>query len=96
MRGCQSKVWLDASYQNGKVFFDADSDALITKGLVALLVRVFSGESPDEILQKDLSFLDTIGVSQHLSMTRSNGLRSMIKQMQIYALAFKTKAQIAK
>ncbi len=95
VRGCQSKVWLHADYQEGVIHFQADSDAIITKGLVALLVRVFSQKSPDEILSMDLSFLDTIGVADHLSMTRSNGLRAMIKQMQVYAIAFKTKEGIA-
>ena len=95
VRGCQSKVWLNAVYQEGKIHFHADSDAIITKGLVALLVRVFSQKSPDEILSMDLSFLDTIGVADHLSMTRSNGLRAMIKQMQVYAIAFKTKEGIS-
>ena len=95
VRGCQSKVWLHATHQEGKVRFEADSDAIITKGLIALLIRVFSNQKPDEILQMDLTFLNTIGVSDHLSMTRSNGLRAMIKQMQLYALAFKTKEGIS-
>ncbi|MEM6632451.1 MAG: SufE family protein [Bacteroidota bacterium] len=95
VRGCQSKVWLHASYQDEKILFEADSDAIITKGLIALLIRVFSDQRPDDILHMDLTFLDTIGVSDHLSMTRSNGLRAMIKQMQLYALAFKTKEGIS-
>jgi cysteine desulfuration protein SufE len=89
--GCQSKVWLHAGYTGGKVFFTADSDAIITKGIVSLLIRVFSGHTPDEILNADTSFIDTIGLREHLSPTRSNGLTSMIKQMKLYALAFKAK-----
>lgn len=89
--GCQSKVWLDASYHDGKIFFTADSDAIITKGIVSLLIRVLSGHTPDEILEAKLGFIDAIGLKEHLSPTRSNGLSSMIKQMKLYALAFKTK-----
>lgn len=89
--GCQSRVWLHASYENGLVTFTADSDAVITKGIVNLLIRVFSGQTPDEILNADLAFVDTIGLKEHLSPTRSNGLTSMIKQIKLYALAFKTK-----
>jgi len=90
--GCQSQVWLHASFENGKVVFKADSDAIITKGIVALLIRVFSHQSPDDIINTPLSFIDKIGLKEHLSPTRSNGLVSMIKQMKLYALAFKTKA----
>lgn len=95
VRGCQSKVWLTAEQNKGNIRFEADSDAIITKGLVALLIRVFSEKSPDEVLKIDLSFLETIGVADHLSMTRSNGLRAMIKQMQLYAVAFKAKGEIS-
>jgi len=91
IRGCQSKVWLDAAYADGIVTFTADSDAIITKGIVSLLIRVLSNHTPDEILDTDLYFIDRIGLKQNLSPTRSNGLISMIKQMKLYALAFKTK-----
>jgi len=89
--GCQSRVWLHASFRDGKVFFSADSDAVITKGIVNLLIRVLSGRSPEEILQADLGFLDKIGLKEHLSPTRSNGLLSMIKQIKLYAQVFKLK-----
>ncbi|MCX6247582.1 MAG: SufE family protein [Bacteroidetes bacterium] len=90
--GCQSKVWLHAEYRDGKIFFSADSDAIITKGIVNLLIRVLSGHTPDEILNADMDFIEKIGLREHLSPTRSNGLTSMIKQMKLYALAFKTKS----
>ena len=89
--GCQSKVWLHASLKDNKIFFEADSDAIITKGIVGLLIRVFSSQSPNDILNSKLDFIDKIGLHEHLSPTRSNGLTSMIKQMKLYALAFKTK-----
>jgi cysteine desulfuration protein SufE len=89
--GCQSKVWLHATYKEGKVIFTADSDAIITKGIVNLLIRVLSGHTPDEIIDAKLEFIDEIGLREHLSPTRSNGLNSMIKQMRLYALVFKTK-----
>jgi len=89
--GCQSKVWLHASFDDGKVFFEADSDAIITKGIVGLLIRVLSGQTPVDILNSKLEFIDKIGLHEHLSPTRSNGLTSMIKQMKLYALAFRTK-----
>ncbi|NCC72044.1 MAG: SufE family protein [Sphingobacteriia bacterium] len=89
--GCQSNVWLNAEYKNGLVWFTADSDAVITKGIAHLLIRVFSGQKPDEIINADLHFIEEIGLTEHLSPTRSNGLVSMIKQMKMYALAFKTK-----
>ena len=89
--GCQSKVWLHADYRDGKIFFSADSDAIITKGIVNLLIRVLSGHTPDEILNADMDFIDKVGLREHLSPTRSNGLTSMVKQMKLYALAFKTK-----
>lgn len=91
--GCQSRVWLRAVYEDGKIRFTADSDAVITKGIAALLVRVFTDETPDSIINADTEFIDKIGLKEHLSPTRSNGLMSMIKQMKLYALAFKTKAQ---
>jgi len=87
--GCQSQVWLFASYENGKVIYKADSDAIITKGIVALLIRVLSNQTPDDILNAKLDFIDKIGLKEHLSPTRSNGLVSMIKQMKLYALALK-------
>ena len=89
--GCQSQVWLHADYKDGKVFFTADSDAIITKGIVNLLIRVLSGHTPKEILDNDLSYLDAIGLKNHLSPTRSNGLASMIKQIKLYALACSAK-----
>ena len=88
VRGCQSQVWITAAMEQGKVIFRADSDALIVKGLVALLLRVFSGQTPSEVLSAELFFIDEIGMTQHLAQTRSNGLFAMIKQMKIYALAF--------
>ena len=91
--GCQSKVWLHAEYRDGKIFFSADSDAIITKGIVSLLIRVLSGHTPDEILNADMDFIDKVGLREHLSPTRSNGLTSMVKQMKLYALAFKTKSE---
>jgi cysteine desulfuration protein SufE len=89
--GCQSKVWLQAELIDGKIYFKADSDAIITKGIISLLIRVLSGRTPDEIINASLSFLNAIGLTQHLSPTRSNGLLSMIKQIKVYAIAFKTK-----
>lgn len=91
--GCQSRVWVSAEMNNGKIVFKADSDAVITKGIASLLVRVLSNHSPDEILQTQLGFLDQVGLREHLSPTRSNGLTSMIKQMKLYALVFKTKQE---
>jgi len=88
IKGCQSQVWLNAELKEGKVFYKADSDAQIPKGIVSLLVRVMSDETPEEIVHTELSFIDQIGLKEHLSPTRSNGLVSMIKQMKIYALAF--------
>lgn len=93
IEGCQSKVWLYPSFDNGLITFTADSDALITRGIVALLVRVFSGRTPDEIVSADIYFIDRIGLKQNLSPTRSNGLLSMMKQMRLYALAFKSKQE---
>jgi cysteine desulfuration protein SufE len=91
INGCQSRVWLHASYQDGKVYFSADSDAVITKGLVSLMIRVLNGQSPDDIMNAELGFIDKIGLKEHLSPTRSNGLTAMVKQMKLYALAFKAK-----
>ncbi len=93
VRGCQSKVWLHAELRDGKVVFTADSDAVITKGIIALLIRVLSGHSPREILDADLYFLDRIGLKEHLSPTRANGLANMVKQMKMYALAFEKQLQ---
>ena len=89
IEGCQSRVWLQADTVDGKVVFSGDSDAVIVKGIVSLLIRVFSGHTPDEILSSDLYFIDAIGLKEHLSPTRSNGLVAMLKQMKLYALAFK-------
>ena len=91
IEGCQSRVWLQADEVDGKVIFKAESDALIVKGIIALLIKVVSGHTPDEILNADLYFIDKIGLKEHLSPTRSNGLLSMVKQMRMYALAFKAK-----
>lgn len=93
VRGCQSQVWLHTSLEDGKVIFEADSDAAITKGLVALMVRLYSGQTPDIIIKTDPYFIKKIGMQQHLSPTRSNGLASMVKQMKIYAMAYKTKME---
>lgn len=90
--GCQSKVWITASFENGLVYYRADSDAIITKGLISLMIRALSGHTPDEIIQADLSFIDSTGLQAHLSPTRSNGLVAMIKQMRFYAMAFKAKS----
>lgn len=89
--GCQSRVWLQCDYVDGKLIFTADSDALITKGIIALLIQVLSGHTPQEILDADLYFIDKIGLRQHLSPTRSNGLLSMVKQIKDYAIAYKAK-----
>ena len=89
--GCQSRVWLQCDEADGKLLFRAESDALIVKGIIALLIKVVSGHTPDEILEADLYFIDRIGLREHLSPTRSNGLLSMVKQMRMYALAYKAK-----
>ena len=91
--GCQSRVWLHAAYEEGKVLFHGESDAVIVKGIISLLINVLSGHSPQEILEADLYFIEKIGLKEHLSPTRSNGLVAMVKQMRMYALAFKTKAE---
>lgn len=91
--GCQSRVWLQCDIKDGKLVFTADSDALITKGIIALLIRVVSGHTPKEILDADLYFIERIGLHQHLSPTRSNGLLSMVKKIKAYALAFNMKGE---
>ena len=91
IKGCQSKVWLHAQLKDEKIVFSADSDAIITKGIIAILIRVFSNQSPKEILKADNKFIDAIGLKEHLSPTRANGLLSMIKQIKMYAIAFQTK-----
>lgn len=93
IEGCQSKVWLHPDFDGNTLSFTADSDAIITRGIVALLVRVLSGRTPDEIIVADLYFIDRIGLRQNLSPTRSNGLVSMVKQMKLYAIAFKSKQE---
>lgn len=91
IEGCQSRVWLQADYVDGKIIFKGDSDALIVKGIVAMLINTLSGHSPKEILESELFFIEKIGLKENLSPTRSNGLASMVKQMKLYALAFETK-----
>jgi cysteine desulfuration protein SufE len=93
--GCQSRVWLQADFHDGIIDFKAESDALIVKGIVALLIRVLSGHTPQEILDSELYFIDKIGLKEHLSPTRSNGLLAMVKQMRMYALAFKTRSVVS-
>lgn len=90
IKGCQSRVWVHPEFKDGKVYFTADSDAIITKGIVALLLRVFSEQSPEDILKAEIDFIDKIGLKEHLSPTRANGLLSMIKQIKMYALAYQT------
>ena len=92
--GCQSRVWIQCDYQDGKLYFTADSDALIVKGIIALLIQVISGHTPTEILDAELYFIDRIGLKDHLSPTRSNGLLAMIKQIRAYALAYKAKESL--
>ncbi|WP_073151026.1 SufE family protein [Mesonia phycicola] len=91
IKGCQSKVWVHADMKDGLVVFTADSDAIITKGIIAILIRVFSNQAPNTILETDTDFIDEIGLKEHLSPTRANGLVSMIKQIKMYALAYQTK-----
>ncbi len=93
IKGCQSKVWVHANMEDDKVVFTADSDAVITKGIIAILIRVFSNQSPKAILEADTDFIDEIGLKEHLSPTRANGLVSMIKQLKMYALAYQTKVE---
>lgn len=88
IKGCQSQVWLNADYRDGKIFYQGESDALIVKGLVALLLRVVNGQTAGEIMQSDFYFIDQIGLKEHLSPTRSNGLLAMVKQIKLYAVAF--------
>ena len=90
LEGCQSQVWINAKLENGRVFLQADSDAMIVKGLIALLIKVYSGHSPDEILSAPPDFIKQIGIDNHLSPTRKNGLGAMLKQIQMFAFAFKT------
>ena len=90
IKGCQSKVWVHADLENDKLIFTADSDAIITKGIIAILIRAFSHQHPDAILEAGTEFIDKIGLKEHLSPTRANGLVSMIKQLKMYAIAFKT------
>jgi cysteine desulfuration protein SufE len=91
IRGCQSKVWLQSDYKDGKLDFTADSDAILTKGIIALLLRVYSNQKPKDILDSEPYFIDEIGLKEHLSPTRANGLTSMVKQLKLYALAFQSK-----
>ncbi|MCG9971259.1 SufE family protein [Christiangramia crocea] len=90
IKGCQSKVWVHAELEGDKLVFTADSDAIITKGIVAILIRVFSNQHPSEIIEADTAFIDEIGLKEHLSPTRANGLVSMIKQLKMYAVAYQT------
>ena len=90
IKGCQSKVWIHADLEDNKLVFTADSDAIITKGIIAILIRIFSHQHPDDILEANIDFIDKIGLKEHLSPTRANGLVSMIKQLKMYAIAFKT------
>ncbi len=88
IKGCQSTVWMHSNYQDGKIFYEADSDAMIVKGLVSMLIRVFSGQSPKDVIESPVKFIDDIGMTSHLAQTRSNGLRAMIKQMKLDAIAW--------
>lgn len=90
IKGCQSKVWVHAKMNNEKIVFTADSDAIITKGIIAILIRVFSNQSPKAIIEANTDFIDEIGLKEHLSLTRANGLVSMIKQLKMYAIAYQT------
>ncbi len=91
IKGCQSRVWLSCELRDGRLYFKADSDAVITKGIITLLIRAFDGQTPQDILDADLHFIEVIGLKEHLSPTRSNGLTSMVKQMKMYALAYSMK-----
>ena len=88
IKGCQSRVWLSCEHRDGRLWFRADSDAIITKGIISLLIRVLNGQTPHDILDAELNFIDQIGLKEHLSPTRSNGLTAMVKQIRLYALAF--------
>lgn len=90
IKGCQSKVWVHADMKDGEIHFTADSDAIITKGIIAILIRTFSGQAPQDIIDADTAFIDQIGLKEHLSPTRANGLVSMIKQLKLYAIAYQT------
>lgn len=94
IKGCQSKVWLNAELEDGKIIYTADSDAIITKGIITLLIRVLSGKNPKEIIETELPFIDKIGLRENLSPTRANGLLAMIKQMKLYAIAYNAKEGI--
>lgn len=91
INGCQSKVWLNAEYKDGKIYYQADSDAIIVRGIVALLVKALNGQAPGEIIESDLYFIDRIGLKQNLSPTRSNGLVAMVKKMKLFAIAYQAK-----
>ena len=91
IKGCQSRVWLSCEQRDGRLYFRADSDAVITRGIISLLIRAFDGQAPADILAADITFIDTIGLREHLSPTRSNGLTAMLKQIKMYALAFSVK-----
>lgn len=93
IKGCQSKVWVSAKLEDSKIVFSADSDAIITKGIIAILIRVFSNQTPQAIIEADTDFIDEIGLKEHLSPTRANGLVSMIKQIKMYAIAYQTQLQ---
>lgn len=93
IQGCQSRVWIDAQERDGKLYFSADSDAIITKGIIALLIKILNGRTPQEVLDTELYFIDRVGLKEHLSPTRSNGLLAMTKQMRLFALAFASKGQ---
>ena len=93
IKGCQSRVWLSCQYRDGNLYFSADSDAVITKGIISLLIRAYNGQRPDDIIAAEPTFINQIGLKEHLSPTRSNGLTSMIKQIKMYAIAFKMKEQ---
>jgi cysteine desulfuration protein SufE len=92
IKGCQSRVWLHADYRDGKLFFTADSDAIITKGLISMIIKVLNGQTPGEIVAAEIYFIDAIGLRSHLSPTRSNGLLQMLKQIKLYALAYQAKS----
>jgi cysteine desulfuration protein SufE len=91
IKGCQSTLWMHSDFKEGKIYYEADSDAMIVKGLVSMLIRVFSGHKPEEVINAPMKFIDDIGMTSHLAQTRSNGLRAMIKQMKLDALVWKTK-----
>ena len=93
IKGCQSRVWIDAGLHDGKVYYSADSDAIITKGIISLLVKVYNGCAPEEILNKELYFIDVIGLRENLSPTRANGLSAMVRQMKLYAMAFQNSSR---